>query len=193
MLPERGACLGRYILPLSPCFASVALVSVKASVSEPADVQIVILYAEKNSVTFKIITGAVPIPGPVRFETGEDSALFAFTPWAYKKLFSFTFGIIQASKHMAAPGFFQALFFLSHPKRWTIELTEQMNSQEIPCISLVPRSSPAEALFGEASRLIYLAFLHLGVVCLLPRYRLCFDRCILHLPSFCGSAELVLA
>jgi len=74
------------MLPLSPCFASVALVSVKASVSEPVDVQTVILYAEKNSVTFKIIPGTVPVLGPVRFETGKDSALFALSPWAYKKL-----------------------------------------------------------------------------------------------------------
>ena len=57
----------------------------KASVSEPAEVQIVIPYAEKNSVTCKIITGTTPIPGPVRFETGKGSALFALIPWAYKK------------------------------------------------------------------------------------------------------------
>lgn len=80
MLPECGACLGSYILPLSPCFASVALVLVKASVSEPVDVQIVMLFAEKNSVPFKIITSTIPRLGPVRFETGKgrvcDIALF---------------------------------------------------------------------------------------------------------------------
>lgn len=86
MLPEHGACLSSYILPLSLCFASVALALVKALVSEPVDVQTVILYADKNSVTFKIVTGTIPILGPVRFETGKFSALSALISWAYKKL-----------------------------------------------------------------------------------------------------------
>lgn len=57
----------------------------------------------------------------------------------------------------------------------------------------MPKSSPAEALAGEASSVSYLAFLHLGVVCLLPQYRPCLGACIPHLPSFFASVELVLA
>lgn len=67
--------------------------------------------------------------------------------------------------------------------------------QEVPHITAVPKSSPAEALFGEASCLIYLAFLHCGGVCLLPQHKLCFGRRIPHiphLPSSFASAELVL-
>lgn len=57
----------------------------------------------------------------------------------------------------------------------------------------MPKSSPAEALVVEASGVSYLAFLHLGVVCLLPQYRPCLGACIPHLPSFFASVELVLA
>lgn len=51
--PEKGACLGSSVLPPSPAFASVVLVSV----SEPADVQTLVLWAEKNPVMFKVTAG----------------------------------------------------------------------------------------------------------------------------------------
>lgn len=85
MSPKRGVGSGRSFLPLSPWFASGALVLVTASVSW--DVQAGILYAEENSITFTFITGSIPILEHVKLETGKSSALFAPIPWADKSEF----------------------------------------------------------------------------------------------------------
>jgi len=133
---------------------------------------------------------------PVTFETGSVPVLLFLPGYNIQSCRS---PIIQANKCTPASGahdlvldFFRALFF-SWPFPKGGQQAKRVTAQQIPCITAVPKSSPAEALFGEVSGLSYSAFLHLAAVCLFLQCRPCFDRCFPHFPSFFASVELVLA